>query len=160
MGSIVFTLAGALLAWLAALGSWRKSIRQRIDADRSLAWERGEGRITRSELEKDSDSDGTSYRLDIRYTYEVRGIEYYGHRAYFGDREWSPRADEPRDMVGRYEVGKTVPIYFDPASPGQAVLIRGDKTGVHLSGNRAVFGVAIGAVFFAAFLWKLVVFLR
>lgn len=82
------------------------------------------GRITASELKSESDSDGTTYRAKISFTYTVAGREYQGDRWRFG--EWSSGScSAAQAMVNRFPAGSAATVYYDPANPARAILVAG-----------------------------------
>jgi hypothetical protein len=89
-----------------------------------------EGVITKSTLKCHSGSKGgKTYSLDVEYDYEVDGRKFTGTRYCYGemstnDGTWSKVQKE-------LPAGKTVPVYYDPADPSDAVLRRG-LTGIPL----------------------------
>ncbi|MBK1834783.1 DUF3592 domain-containing protein [Roseibacillus ishigakijimensis] len=113
-----------------------------IRATESVDWLSTNGEIIHSEIEVDSDSEGTSYGADIRYRYQVKDLELEGDRVTFGDYSSSSR-ERANTIVRRHPVGAQVEVFFDPAEPSQAVLERGVR-----GGSWIVPG--IGLVFFVA----------
>lgn len=111
---------------------------------RTGGYARTAGVITRSELEAIRGPDGTAYlpKLEYRYTVDGHGFtsDVLRHDAY------STRERDYHERVrAGFPLGAQVPVYFDPEQPQRAVLVRGDFT-----------GVAFMAVFFAPFLYSLV----
>jgi hypothetical protein len=70
-----------------------------------------------------SDSDGTTYSVDVVYTYMVDGRSFQSDRYGFLGGSSSGRTRK-EEIVGRYPPGARVPCWFDPAHPEQAVLSR------------------------------------
>lgn len=81
--------------------------------------------VERSELLSYSDSDGTTYRIDILYFYEVNGQRYGSNRYSFSSLGSSSGSKGKRDILNRYPVGSTPTVYVDPDDPANAVLHRG-----------------------------------
>ncbi|NNB85025.1 DUF3592 domain-containing protein [Corallococcus exiguus] len=87
----------------------------------STSWPTVQGTITRSEVETVRSNKSTTYRLKLAYTYSVDGQSHEGgkRRLY----AWSTGDLEPVEaLVTRYPVGATIPVYYRPAQPSEAVL--------------------------------------
>ncbi len=120
--SSAFLLAGLLFGSFFAARAWRDV---RIFTtwrpatctivDKSLASRGGTGRSK------------PSYRPDITFTYEVGGRGYrctgWDSWALAGDYGGGSAAYYER-VLDRYEVGRSVPCWYDPADPTRAVLVR------------------------------------
>lgn len=89
----------------------------------SLTYNEVPGIVTKSETQVDHDSDGTSYRLMLEYSYEVDGIGYTNDRRQYGF-ESSGRKDVER-MAKEYIIEKSIVVYHNPADPEDSVLVRG-----------------------------------
>ncbi|WNG62157.1 DUF3592 domain-containing protein [Archangium gephyra] len=78
------------------------------------------GTITRSQVVSSDDT----YGFEARYAYSVGGQAYEGSRSSHG--EWSSsNRGRVEDLARRFPVGASVPVFYDPESPGDAVLITG-----------------------------------
>ncbi|NPD22518.1 DUF3592 domain-containing protein [Corallococcus exiguus] len=87
----------------------------------SASWPTVQGTITWSEVETARSNKSTTYRLKLAYTYSVDGQSHEGgkRRLY----AWSTGDLEPVEaLVTRYPVGATIPVYYRPAQPSEAVL--------------------------------------
>lgn len=82
------------------------------------------GTILTSEVKESSDSEGTSYKAEIRYRYEVKGQGYEGDRLFAGTPFSAGRRPAQR-WVETYPAGKTVTAYVNPADANEAILQRG-----------------------------------
>jgi hypothetical protein len=84
------------------------------------------GTVVSSEVKTTTDSDGDdSHRLAITYRYTVNGLEFTRDRyryAAFGtnDKSW-------HRIAKGLPPGTAVPVYHDPANPGEATLTRGPQ---------------------------------
>jgi Protein of unknown function (DUF3592) len=121
-------IVGAALAMVAVL-LWRAW----QDKQASVDWPWVEGVITQCEAEVDSPDphqefgpqmQGVSWRLRLRYDYEVAG------RLHTGDRlrampERFPNRDAAAAYEQRFKPGQKVRVYHDPAKPSSSVLIPG-----------------------------------
>lgn len=119
-----FILFGAF--WCALLGVFdvvlvTQSCRQ-LDASRRFL--PTTARILESSVESSSDSDGTTFRPQVAYEYEVAGRTYRSdtvHYAVWGSSDSS----DAHDIVDRFPVGGEVTAYYDPSHPGTAILLPG-----------------------------------
>ena len=122
IGTYVVLAIGTLLA---AIGFcmfhfWAKPVL--TNARNSSNWPTVLGSITKSELDADTDSDGTTYSADIEYEYAVNGDAYLGEIVWFGDGYSSSARHSHQDIVDRYPVGAQVNVYYKPDDPFIAVL--------------------------------------
>jgi hypothetical protein len=114
---LVFVLLGLGLAGIGA--------HTVLQARASASWAEVAGQITQSEMKVRSDPDGTTYAPLVRYTYVVNGQPLVGDRISFGLRGMSTSSRLAQAFTGRYPVGSTVTVYYDPAAPAGSVLERG-----------------------------------
>ena len=70
----IFYVAGFFI-----LGSGIRSLNQAMTAKN---WSTTPGAVQDVVFVTDSDSDGTTYRVDIKYSYEVKGIRYEGKQSF------------------------------------------------------------------------------
>jgi hypothetical protein len=82
-----------------------------------------EGTILSSEVTTHSDSDGTTYGVAMKYSYEARGRSYTGDKYRYDNStssdHWAYR------VVEAHPPGKRVTVFFNPLNPGDAVLSAG-----------------------------------
>jgi hypothetical protein len=98
----------------------------------STEWPDTSGFVTYSDIHESSDSDGTTYGADVRYTYDVSGVGYRGDRIFIGEYSTSSYS-WAAGYVEKYPVDAEVKVYYDPAEPGRSVLEPGlDWFGVGL----------------------------
>ena len=64
---------------------------------------------------------------EVRYEYHVKGKRFTGQRVSLGEDLGDFQVAE---TLARYPVGHSVPVYYDPAQPSQAVLEHGAPEGV------------------------------
>lgn len=86
------------------------------------SWPTAEGRITSSEFESDTDSEGTTtYRAKVSYEYNALGRALTGERIAFG---YSGSSSEKfhRDIYNALPVNTVVAVRYDPADPSRAAL--------------------------------------
>ena len=95
------------------------------------------------------------YLANVRVRYEIDGAEYTTDNIHvIGKQAFSKRA-EAQGLVSVFMVGETVPVYYDPADPSQAALLKGSNmefnqvtmmaAGLGMGG----FGIAIAVLFSA-----------
>lgn len=87
----------------------------------ALSFERTSGTITQSGVVRHEDSDGDTYSVDIRYTFDVDGTRYEGARYSYSvvsssDRSWADR------IVAEYPVGATRDVHYKEGQPTESVL--------------------------------------
>lgn len=110
------------LFWTAIVGAADVMIGGSIVSSlRALAYERTQGTITYSEVQRHEDSDGDTFGVDIRYAYAVDGVRHEGRRYSYSvvtsaDRVWADR------IVGYHVIGSTRDVYFNPDRHSEAVL--------------------------------------
>jgi hypothetical protein len=80
--------------------------------------------IVSSEVGVHSDSDGSTYSIDIEYTYFVDGRQHKSDRYSFDRSSSSGRGGKQR-IVDQHPVGSEHVCYVDPDDPDEAVLNRG-----------------------------------
>jgi hypothetical protein len=154
LGAIFVVVGGILLAL--GVNNYR-------DGEATKSWESTSARVLSADVREDvdtkRDSNGrsrtrTTYKPVIRYEYMVDGNSYQGNRIRFGDYQGGE--DRAYDAINRYPAGSNVPVYYDPANPGDAVLEQGaDQTGVYLfggiGGGFVIIGLAalaLGGIFY------------
>lgn len=86
----------------------------------SASHPRASGLITHSEVVSGEED---SYGFEVRYTYAVKGLTYESDRYRYA--AWSGGEDRARDFARRFPVGARVPVFYDPESPWEAVLVTG-----------------------------------
>lgn len=114
-----FVLLFAVLAWRA----WQ--VKQA-----SPQWPTVMGQVTESRAfarNETGDQRGTpthEWLTEVRYDYTVDGVRYSGNtlRA-FGLHHFNE--EQALAELAPFGVGKTVPVYYDPAKPSRSVLIPG-----------------------------------
>lgn len=123
MGSI---LATAFLALFLAIGVGITGYGlYAIQASRAAAdWPSADGKLLESRFLTDSDSDGETYRVKVRYTYSVNGVSFEGDRIVFGYTGSSARKfhEQLRDALPQ---GAALAVRYDPHDPARATLSYG-----------------------------------
>ena len=137
MPSLVFVLFMTLFfaAGFAMIGFGLRSV---FRANQAKNWPTAKGTIESCRIEESSDSDGgTSYKVEVRYLYAVRGRSYEGTRIAFGYSGSSGRAAH-QEIADRLNASETVLVRYDPLQPANAVLAYGLNRSILLL---LVFGV-------------------
>ena len=121
---IALAIAGVVLLALAALLigiGWYS--RQKVKA--SQAWPSTPGLVTGSGVEQSSGSEGDNvYRALVTYSYQVGGQQYQNNRRVFGDTVSSSNYGAAARTAARFVASSSVPVYYNPANPQDAVLER------------------------------------
>jgi hypothetical protein len=89
----------------------------------SRSWTETTCTVLSSRVGEHSDSDGSTYSVDVVYTYIVDGRSFQSNRYGFLGGSSSGRSGKEA-IVARYPPGARVPCWIDPAHPEQAVLSR------------------------------------
>jgi len=134
----MFTLAALLLM---GVGVWATvdGAAYAAEAASSEDWPTVDGRILESKVNyvwsSGSNLDGSYrpqprppkkvYGARIRFEYVVDGRSFDGKRISFGSVGGGESG--ARDLVERFPLGATVPVFYDPEDPAQAVLIAGSE---------------------------------
>lgn len=116
LGAVFFLVGIIALYPLAIAPLWRLASAQ--------AWPETPAVVERSELVTHTDSDGTTYSVDILYRYDVAGQTYRSNwYGFFGGS--SSGRQSKLDVLDAHPVGGEVTCYVNPADPTMAVLHRG-----------------------------------
>lgn len=78
------------------------------------------GTVAHSEVVVDHDDDGTSYRVDVRYTYSVDRRQYEGDTYRYGMTSFGE--NEAYQIVESLAAGREVDVYYNPQDPADSVL--------------------------------------
>ena len=106
----------------------------------SQDWPHGLGKILAANLQTSSSGDGTTYAVEVQYEYCVNGVRYIGERIGFTPQTYI-RFRRARQELDRYPVNSSVPVYYDPEKPADAVLQR--------QAPNTLLAVAAGIIFLA-----------
>jgi len=92
-------------------------------AKASKNWPPADGTISSSSVSqhKSSSKDSTTYHAEVYYKYSVNGTNYSNNQVTFGDYG-SGSPGHAQKIVNRYPAGKTVTVYYNPATPEESVL--------------------------------------
>lgn len=117
-------LFGGFFALVGLAAFWFVTARPLLRSAASAAWVEAPGVILSSELESKSDSDGTTYRVAIRYRYEWGGREFESDRYNFSTGYPNIGVGGMRDIVREHYVGRGVICRVDPDDPASSVIDR------------------------------------
>lgn len=87
-------------------------------------WPTADGKITFCELKENSDSDGSSYQVDVKYTYWAGGTTWEGKKIAFGYSGSSSRQMH-KEIADRLGKAGGIKVRYNPANPSEAVLAYG-----------------------------------
>lgn len=113
---LIFFSAGAFFCWFMALSPLFKSLG-------SKDWPQVSCTIDSSEVESHSSSDGTTYSVEISFTYSVKGDTYQSDTYNFSSASSSGRSGKA-EIVALYPVGSEHTCWVNPDDLGEAVLSR------------------------------------
>lgn len=120
IGPILFGLlffgAGSFFMWFMAL----KPLVLSYQADQ---WPLVACTITHSTVDSRSDSDGTTYKAIVNFSYQINNQNYNGGSYNFNEAYSSGRSGKQR-IVNQYRVGQVHECWVNPEKPSQAVVSR------------------------------------
>ena len=127
---IAVAAGGCFVTIFAGVGIFAlvKYFQDKKKSEESQSWSATSGRVTQAYIRESQtrDDEGfltTTYYPEVRYTYEVMGVEYTGHQISFGGGVGGNRGKADETLT-QYPVGKNVTVYYDPNSPEEAVIER------------------------------------
>lgn len=106
------------------LGILGFGVRSLMKSQQVENWPKTWGTLLHRELVESNDSDGTTYRVEVRYRYAVAGREYESDRIAFG-YTGSSAHDTHRAIHEKLRRGDAVQVRYDPGDPAQAALVYG-----------------------------------
>jgi hypothetical protein len=142
---LVFFLAGAAALYFMVLRPARGLLASR-------SWVETPCVVQASRVGESSDSDGTTYRVEVEYTYSLQGREYRSSRYNFLDF-YSSGYDGKAEVVARYPPGTRTVCYVDPDDPSQAVIDR-KLSWAWLVGLVPLLFIAVGGGGLIAVIWS------
>jgi hypothetical protein len=121
---IVVVLLISLLMLALAVLFIGLGLRQRRRVQASQRWPSTLGKIVSSRIVEGSSSDGgRTIGAEVVYSYTVAGQEYRSdHRSIGGGGSGSIAGENA--IIARYPAGSSVTVYYNPSTPGDAVLER------------------------------------
>ncbi len=112
----LFLAVGCVLSYFILWRPWSQWIAARF-------WEEVPCRIVSSQVTESSDSDGSTYKVDVTYAYVVEGGEITGSRYDFMNVS-SSGYDGKAAVVARYPVGTRAVCWVNPKNRTESVLNR------------------------------------
>lgn len=113
------------LFWWAITGTFDVIIFSGLYRQAQTLWyKEAPAEIVRSQLRTNSDSEGTTYAVDIEYNYVVGDHIYTSKRYSFNDLN-SSDSRGTRAAVRSHQAGSTAKCYYDPAKPSHSVIRKG-----------------------------------
>jgi Protein of unknown function (DUF3592) len=112
-----------LFALVGGVATWFVTIRPLVGLVAARSWVETPCTILASQVAESSDSDGTTYKVDVRYSYVFAGGEHRSERYDFFDA-YSSGYQGKADVVARYPPGARTVCYVNPADPSEAVIDR------------------------------------
>ena len=122
-GKVIGLLFGGIFFGMGALFCWMMGVGPLLQSQASQEWPQVSCVIESSEVGRHRDSDGTTYSVDIRFSYSLRGSRYQSDRYDFAAGRSSGRSAKAA-IVARYPVGSQQLCWVNPQDPSQAVLCR------------------------------------
>lgn len=134
--SLPFILVGAFMAVDAMMRlHWARA---------STGWPVTTGEITLNELTETTAMDGSgTFRLRVQFSYEVEGEPYEASTYTFGPQS-TANGGRAKALQESYSRTPTVPVYYNPKRPSQAVLQPGEDDGIAPRGGAGVAFIVIG----------------
>ena len=105
------------------------SVKDKKKAEASGAWPSTTGTVVESTIKEHSSYDTddhtqrTTFSPYVKYTYTVMGTAYESHKMSFGAAR-SGSYKFAQELITAYPAGSSVPVYYDPNNPADAVLMR------------------------------------
>ena len=132
----IFLVLGLVISYLLAVRPVLKILEAR-------SWIPTPCVVISSEVRRHSDSDGSTYSINISYRYTFKGTEHQSNRYHFVGGS-SSGYDGKAAVVGRFPAGASATCYVNPNNPTDAVLERGFTPDLWFGLIPLVF-VAVGA---------------
>ena len=91
-------------------------------AEESAHWPIAEGSVIAASMKVIADAEQSRFRPLVEYAYSVGGRDYRSRRIQWGGLLDLPSRSAAAKVVGHYQTGKPVKVYYDPHHPRVAVL--------------------------------------
>ena len=114
---IFFGLFGAVGIGLTGFGAYGTYLSVKV-----ALWPTATARLWECDLTKCSNS--KSYRVDVVYSYSVKGTEYAGTRIYFGYEPSSVR-EEQFTLFAQLRDASLIRVFYDPDNPSESAITYG-----------------------------------
>jgi len=113
----------------------------------SPEWPSANGTVVKSEAVKGCGKGGSSYSLEVSYTFQVAGKNYSNRKIWFGNGYCSGKVGAEL-MAAEFSSAKSRFVYFDPNDPNKAVLFRGAVENGTISLFLLMSAISMGAFIF------------
>ncbi|WP_424629281.1 DUF3592 domain-containing protein [Bradyrhizobium sp. SYSU BS000235] len=153
-------LSASQLLWT-RIGAFVQYGMQRKQITASMRWPTVLGKITEvgivAEERREDDADDartrttTVYRSDVQYAYAVGGREFHSNAWKWGWTALYPDEASARGPIAKYATGASVPVFYNPENPEEAILEPGNKDGRAALLIFAAMFVIAGAIMLWAF---------
>jgi Protein of unknown function (DUF3592) len=121
-GVVLYLFFGVFLA--VGLGILGFGVHAAIKSNQVGIWPTTWGSLLERDLIESSDSDGTTYRVQVRYRYQVAGVDYESDRIAFG-YGGSSGYEAHRAIHDRLTRGDSVQVRYNPLDPAESALAHG-----------------------------------
>jgi hypothetical protein len=111
---LAFLAVAAFLLWL-----FRQAMQR---AAESAHWPIVEGSVIEASMKVIADSEQSRFRPLIEYAYRVGDRDYRSSRIQWGGLIDLPSRSAAAKVVGHYQTGKSIKVYYNPRQPRVAVL--------------------------------------
>ncbi len=139
---------GLLFAAVGFVAFYFISLRPLLRAQASSDWPEVPCEIISSEVERKSDSDGSTYRVSVRYRYTWSGRDYESDRYDFSSGSTNIGVDKMRAAVAGLPSGHRAICYVNPADPASAVISRKSPSTVWIGAFTLIFpAVGLGLIY-------------
>ena len=115
LGVICCTLVGAVTLLCA--------IYQRTKLRSRETWPQVIGTIRKADVVQDTGPHSSGFFVSVRHDYSVNGAPHQGSKVGFRRRAYLLK-NSAQEVVDRYRPNITVPVFYDPETPSEAVLVR------------------------------------
>jgi len=92
------------------------------NAKTSTQWPSVEGVIESSQIKRSKKDNKTMYSAEVIYRYNVDGAELKNETVSFGGDFSSSSKSMVADVIDKYAVASTVPVFYEPENPSNSVL--------------------------------------
>ena len=117
------TTIAVLSSTLVGAGALFYGLYQRNKLRRCEAWPQVMGTIRKAEIVRDTGPDSSGFLVSVLYDYSVNGEPHQGDKVGFRHRSYV-RKKSAEAVVARYPPNRSVPVFYDPEKPADAVLVR------------------------------------
>jgi len=139
---------GMTAGGLTGAGLLIAGIYQRNRVATSQSWPQTSATVTGGSIVTETSNDSTGYSVSLNYEYFANGVKYTGKRIGFTRRVFSRRHRAHAELE-RYPVDAVVTVYFNPAKPSEAVLVRSAPDSIVL----IVMGIVLLGIIVAGLVW-------